>query len=593
MKPISLPVLPFLLMFILGVHFAFQVEMVYKGIDGVLALLLLVYFSLHPPLKWWNFIFGCCFFWLGFFAGKIDQNFPESHYSQKLEGNGLHHFDVELTQQLSSSTHRSRYYAKIYRIDNRPSSGTILLSIDQTNEKAYLHHNNRWIIQGQLHPIQAPLNPGEFNYKDYLLSIGIIHQLNTTSSRISPGKSIPFSFQKYRAFIREKIKNSGLNPLSISIIETMLLGERSSLDRDIKTLFSKAGVIHLFAISGLHVGLLMLLFREIFRPLLYLPHGKLWQSCCVLGCLWSYAFLVGGAPSVIRAVTLFSAYQIGQNSKRKLPATYFVLLSMGILIFIHPRFVLQLGFQMSYLAVFGILFITPLIQVKFKYNILNWFWQLTTVSLAAQIAVAPLSTYHFHQFPGLFLLSNWVILPFVGVFLYLSVGVIFILLFFPLPQWIVFVEDRAIRAMLQFVEWVAAKEAFLFTDLYYNRLSLYLLYLCLITLVIFAKTKKRSWGYITSAGIVVLVGVVFSASPSQLWIAHHYKQSVIVHQEKGELQFYFSDSLSPQAPLVKDYSAVLPHHNIIFLPLKNTYAFLGKSLVIIDGPWVFEWTNFH
>ena len=99
--------------------------------------------------------------------------------------------------------------------------------------------------------------------------------------------------------------------------------------------------MHLFAISGLHIGLLMLFFQAIFYPFRRLPRGRLWQNIGVLACLWAYAFLVGGTASVIRAVTLFSAYQIGQNSGRKLPTAYLVLLSMGILLFFEPSFIQQ------------------------------------------------------------------------------------------------------------------------------------------------------------------------------------------------------------------------------------------------------------
>ena len=106
---------------------------------------------------------------------------------------------------------------------------------------------------------------------------------------------------------------------------------------------------------------------------------------------------------------------------------------MGILLFFEPSFIQQLGFQMSYLAVFGILFLSPLFAINIKNKVLRWFWQLTVVSLSALIAVAPLSIYHFNQFPSLFLLSNWVILPFMGLFLYVSLIALLWLLLSPLP----------------------------------------------------------------------------------------------------------------------------------------------------------------
>ena len=150
------------------------------------------------------------------------------------------------------------------------------------------------------------------------------------------------------------------------------------------------------------------------------------------------------------------------QSQRKTPTAYLVLLSMAIILFFEPRFILQLGFQMSYLAVFGILFLHPLMQLKLKHKALQWFWNLTTVSLSAQIAVAPISIYHFHQFPGLFLLSNWAILPFIGLFLYVGLGCIIWLLFFALPPPLVYLLDGLVAKMNQLVFWIGAQENFIF-----------------------------------------------------------------------------------------------------------------------------------
>ena len=147
--------------------------------------------------------------------------------------------------------------------------------------------------------------------------------------------------------------------------------------------FAQAGLAHLLAISGLHIGLLMLLFRFILWPLRLLRKGDLFLSLTVISLLWSYAFFVGASPSVLRAVTLFSAIQLGYVVQRKLPTAYLVLLSMVILLFVSPRLILQLGFQLSYLAVFGILFLLPIFQLNISFPPLRWFWSLTLVSLAA------------------------------------------------------------------------------------------------------------------------------------------------------------------------------------------------------------------
>ena len=589
MKPFSLPFVPFLLAFILGVHFSIQIDPLFKWVDGGIGFILLLYFSFNSLLQWRVILFGFAFFILGILVGKIDQNIPSNHYSQFIKPAQDNRFNVVLKRKLSPSKTRERYYVTVKKVNDQPASGSLLLTVNKSEgDKTPLDYNNRWLIKGKISPINAPSNPGGFNYKAYLKSIKIHHQINSKAEDISRAENTGFSFQKYSAILLEKLDQSKLNPQTIAILKTILLGERSSLDASTRDEFAKAGVVHLFAISGLHIGLLMLFFQTLFRPLVALPRGKLWQNMAVLACLWCYAFLVGGSASVIRAVTLFSAYQIGQNSGRKLPTAYFVLLSMGILLFIRPSFIQQLGFQMSYLAVFGILFLSPLFQLNLKNKAMRWFWQLTIVSLAAQIAVATLSIFHFHQFPTLFLLSNWVILPFMGAFLYLSLICLIWLFFFPLPQWVLFIEDTLVDTMLNFVSWVAAKENWLLDHLYFSPLSLLLIYLTLISFTLYGHKRKIHWFYGAMIGLVALYYNIKRTPKQQLWVAHQYNQTVLVNTANKKLTFYYSNSLSQGANLVKDYRRYYPQQKIDFQPLANAYHINGVSLLLIDGPWVLD-----
>lgn len=589
MKPFSLSFVPFLLAFILGVHFSNQIDPLFKWVDGGIGLILLLYFSFNSLLQWRVLLFGFAFFILGIQAGEIDQRISNTHYSQFVKPAQQNYFKVVLKRKLSPSKTRERYYVTVKKVNDQPASGSLLLTVNKSEgDKSSLDYQNIWIIKGQISPIKGPSNPGGFNYKAYLKSIKINYQTNIDKKDISRAESTGFSLLKYNAFLLKKLDESKLNPQTIAILKTILLGERSSLNTSTRDEFAKAGVVHLFAISGLHVGLLMLFFQTLFRPLVSLPRGKLWQNIAVLACLWCYAFLVGGSASVIRAVTLFSAYQIGQNSGRKLPTAYLVLLSMGILLFIRPSFIQQLGFQMSYLAVFGILFLSPLFKINFKHRALGWFWQLTIVSLSAQIAVAPLSIFHFHQFPTLFLLSNWVILPFMGAFLYVSLTALLWLLISPLPLWLLWLVDNAVTSMLRFVQWVAEKENWLLDHIYYTPLSLLLIYFTLICASFYGHSKKNLWLYGTMISSMCLYINIKRIPTQQLWIAHQYKQTILVSLANQKLTFHVLDSLSQQANLVADFRNLYSHQKIDFQPLANAYHINDVSLLLIDGPWVMD-----
>jgi competence protein ComEC len=245
------------------------------------------------------------------------------------------------------------------------------------------------------------------------------------------------------------------------------LGKKTALDRELIDAYARAGVIHVLAISGLHVGIIMLFLGFVLSPLQWLPKGKWIHTLSILLLLWGFGFFTGGSPYVVRAVTMFSAFAVAKYSQRIHSTFHLLVVSFFSLLVVYPPFVYQVGFQMSYLAELGIITIHPLIQKYWspKLLILKKFWQLTTVCLAAQIAVAPLSIYYFHQFPGLFLLSNWIILPFFGMFLIFGMGLLLLIAFDTeiLPLFEGF--DRIIDLMNQAIFWVACQEAFLFQNI--------------------------------------------------------------------------------------------------------------------------------
>ena len=105
-----------------------------------------------------------------------------------------------------------------------------------------------------------------------------------------------------KAFAINRLKKSRLNIATKQLLNALLLGEKTALDREAIEAFSQAGLAHLLAISGLHIGLLMLLFRVLWSPVRFLKNGELFQSVGVVLSLWLYAFFVGGTPSVLRAL---------------------------------------------------------------------------------------------------------------------------------------------------------------------------------------------------------------------------------------------------------------------------------------------------
>ena len=590
MKPLSLPLVPYLLVFVLGVNFHYQEAFPYPLLVILLAVVILGYFSFKSPFYWHTPFWGIIFFYLGICTAEVDQLQSKKHYA-KLDPTEINTIEIELQQRLRESENAYRFYAEITAINGKSTEGRILFQLEKDSLLTPLFLGDKLQVKDHLSPIRSSTTPKGFDYKEYLYSLSIYHQLRTTSSKVQFLSHSKKPLIKIKNHLLKKLNQSALKHSTKEILKTMLLGERSSLNANTMDQYAKAGVVHLFAISGLHIGLLMLLFQWLLRPLSYLPHGQLIRLIGVLALLWCYAFFVGASASVLRSVTLFSAYHIGMQSQRKTPTAYLVLLSMAILLFFQPRFILQLGFQMSYLAVFGILFIHPLMQLKFRYKALQWFWNLTTVSLAAQIAVAPISIYHFQQFPGLFLLSNWAILPFIGFFLYFGLGCIVWMLFFVLPKPIVLFLDGLVSKMNQLVFWIGGQEEFIFTSLVMDEFTLVLVYALLISIVIVLYQKKIQWLLLAGCCVALLQWHLYSSpakAEKRFWIAHAYGETILVEKKGKSFTFHSNDPLDEHHFIVNHFTQNYSHSNWIIQPLFNGYVIGDKQLYIIEKDWPTE-----
>ena len=280
--------------------------------------------------------------------------------------------------------------------------------------------------------IPAPTFPNEFDYRQFLARKGIFHRqflgqdfVSVDSSRQS---GIEFAVVRLRQYFAEVIDTHMQRPTSKQIALALLLGQKESLDKDIKQAYSETGTLHILAVSGLHVGII---YSLLLLPLSALKQGHpLRQGYLVLVVIliWVYSAMTGFSPSVIRAAAMFSLFTAGQMRKRR-PSVWNILAFSALLMLgIDPDVLFDLGFQLSYLAVGGIVGLQPLILRLWqpRHRVLEYIWQMASVTLAAQLVTTPLTLYYFHTFPSYFLLANLLVVPLSYVTL--CVGVPFLLL---------------------------------------------------------------------------------------------------------------------------------------------------------------------
>ncbi|MCR9253502.1 MAG: ComEC family competence protein [bacterium] len=281
--------------------------------------------------------------------------------------------------------------------------------------------------------IAAPKNPHEFNYKEYMSFQGVHHQVFVSNSDFEVFKNNPSNIflswsYKLRSHFKLQIEKYVADPNSRAIAFALLLGIKDDLNTDLKRAYSSAGAMHVLAVSGLHVGIIYMLISYMFSFLKSFKGGKYWLLLINLFFLWGYAFVTGLSPSVLRAVVMFSVILIGKSSNRYSNIYNSLAISALIILIYDPYMILKVGFQLSYLAVLGIVYLQPKLYqlLTVKNFILDKAWSITCVSIAAQLATFPLGLYYFHQFPTYFLVSNLIVIP--AAFIILLEGIFLIVL---------------------------------------------------------------------------------------------------------------------------------------------------------------------
>lgn len=275
-------------------------------------------------------------------------------------------------------------------------------------------------------------NPFEFDYKKYLANKKIYRQLYLSSKNWKTTNfKTHFSLTIYAEQIREKLlsvyRKQKIGKNELEILSALTLGYKRELDPETKRIFSASGAMHVLAVSGLHIGIVFWMITLLFGFLRKQKSGKILFTIISILSLWSYAFITGLSPSVMRASTMFTIFVIGDNLNRKANTYNSLAASALLLLLFNPNNLFEVGFQLSYSAVFGIVFLQPKLSelIRAKNKILNFFWSLLTISVAAQIATFPLISLYFNQFPSYFWLTNLIIIPVVMILIPLGLALLF------------------------------------------------------------------------------------------------------------------------------------------------------------------------
>lgn len=341
----------------------------------------------------------------------------------------------------------------------KTAKGKILIYISKDSIKPNLQYGSQLLFIKPLQAIKNAGNPGSFDYQQYCAFQDIYHQVFLKSSDyISLPTSNKDRFKQWLFDIRfsviKTLRKYIIKEDEAAVAEALLIGYRDDLDKELVQAYSNTGVVHIIAISGLHLGMIyaaLVFFLKSFRKTKWI---KWFKPLIILSVLWIFTLLAGGVPSILRSAVMFTFIIIGETFDRKSSIYNTLASSAFVMLCINPFFLWDIGFQLSYTAVVSIvLFSHPVYNWFFIRNkMLDFFWKLTSVTISAQILTLPIIFYSFHQFPNYFLITNCFIVPLSSIILFAEL-LLLIVSFIPLiAKFIGIITTWLLSLMNNFIE---------------------------------------------------------------------------------------------------------------------------------------------
>lgn len=596
------PIIRLSLLYAVGVLIAFKWNLPFVALPILAGLLVIAFFQWFFIRKsiFQNIYYGLTiyliFIVLGIFSYQIRlPEFQKNHYSHAQIDETNQSVVLKISESLKPDAYYDKYFANVLFLDGSKKSGKILLNVQKDSLNTIFQTDDLIYVHGKIKSIPKSLNPYQFEYSEYLKTQHVYGQL------IIPGKDIHIHTkgsttlygmaQNFRIKLVDKLRETSLSTDERSIIQALILGEKKDISKELYQQYAAAGAVHILAVSGLHVGIFYVLLAFLLKPISYLKHGHLIRSLLIVLILWGFAFMAGLSPSVMRAVSMFSFFALALILKRKTSSVNTLFISFFVLTLINPMNLFHIGFQLSYSAVFFILWLLPLFR-PFTYS-KNYVWRefksILAVTISAQIGVLPFTLYYFHSFPGLFLLTNVVILPTLTVFMAFGIAVVILAYVNFLPVWLSDLYNMMVKTLNNFVGWTANQEVFHLKEIYFPLAYAIIIYALLFLFIhyLYSPSRKRLLPVIASFSL--FVGVVIynkhSNSHTDFYIFHKSRESVFGYKKDNHLTLFVKDTSIDYRDynFIPSYISNKKVNKIHLQPLPNVFDYREKTIYVMDS----------
>ncbi|MGV3588173.1 MAG: ComEC/Rec2 family competence protein [Adhaeribacter sp.] len=487
----------------------------------------------------------------------------------------------------------------------QPAAGKVRLTIKREQANIPLSYGTVLLIKGQPQPVKPPQNPAQFDYRQYLANSQIYFQHYLSGPYFmqigyEPGNILMAWSIAVRNNMDARLRAAMPSEREYGVAAALLLGIKDYLPEDIKAAYSQSGTMHVLAVSGLHVGVIFYMLNFFLGRWSRQRGFKWFRFLVLLGIFGMYAFVTALSASVLRAVGMFLLLVAAETFRRQTNIYNTLAGAAFFLLLYNPYFLVDVGFQLSFLAVLGILYFSPILEKPLapETYVARFIWKMMCASVAAQLTTLPLTLYYFHQFPVYFLAANLVAITVSSVAL--VVGLLLLAVSW-LPMMATYLGTALswlLWLMHESNSWLLQAPFPVINNINLTTVQTWLLYLLLGSLILFFARKRLVYFAFFSGLLVVFSGLKIMAAgkrqANQLLVVYQVPKATALAFISGEQGTLLADSIFYANPKNHQYirqphwqELGITHHHAD--TLGNNLPSSVPAMRLSDGNQLLQW----
>ena len=535
------PLLLMLLCYVLGIFFCdlipTSIHQTVFLMSFALVFTMLSFFKVKILKELKNYSLGFLFFSVGVF----------SHYwhSKKSE---IPNFQGKQTVvfQINKKLNSNKKYRK-YEVLAKAEGNEINAILYVPKEEKQLDFKNYYQTKVYINKVESPKNDFQFDYAKYLARKGIYYQSFATDEILeAPKKTLTISekIRQKRLEILNTIDGSKLPKREREFLKGIILADRTEMDAEMVSDFSKSGLVHFLAISGTHLAIIFWLILYLLKPIFPAKFRKIPIVLSLLF-IWSFTIFIDYGSSVVRSCLMITAYYSFVLLQRKPDLLHAMAIAGFAILIFDTHQVFDVGFQLSFIAVFGIFWLNePILKnlPRPKNKIQDFLFNVISVSLAAQIATLPLVIFYFHQYSFLSIVANVIIVPFSEIIIIFSLLMTVLFAFKIEFSWLSFIYEKLVDFLLKSIHFFADQDWFFIKNIPLNWVELIILFVVIFLLRgLFLHQSKTMLRFLGIALLFFMVRIIvdfYQFKKTETLVVENFNQKTIIQKEGNRAIFW-------------------------------------------------------